>query len=208
MSPDTFSSTEPRQGKYKRRKLQKDNKTDKTFTFNTIPSPPSSFGSSFPSCQLPSELLLLPVVMDEDECRPPGCLLDVVAPTCGNRRGWVPTTRLAAWCCCSPLSLSGSFLPPSPPRDPPSQVVILTPSFQSLVDPPFMCVCLCLVTSPVTVTVTVSYCCCPPDDHLQEVGRSFWQPQNGHEKCILENLHIEIECVLSVKESRFQWKNG
>ena len=81
MSPDTFSSTEPRQGKYKRRKLQKDNKTDKTFTFNTIPSPPSSFGSSFPSCQLPSELLLLPVVMDEDECRPPGCLLDVVAPT-------------------------------------------------------------------------------------------------------------------------------
>ena len=81
MSPDTFSSTEPRQGKYKRRKLQKDNKTDKTFTFNTIPSPPSSFGSSFPSCQLPSELLLLPVVMDEDECRPPGCLLDVDAPT-------------------------------------------------------------------------------------------------------------------------------
>ena len=71
MSPDTFSSTEPRQGKYKRRKLHKDNKTDKTFTFNTIPSPPSSFGSSFPSCQLPSELLLLPVVMDEDECRPP-----------------------------------------------------------------------------------------------------------------------------------------
>ena len=33
-----------------------------------------------------------------------------------------------------------SFLPPSPPRAPPSQVVIVTPSFQSLVDPPFLCV--------------------------------------------------------------------
>ena len=28
-----------------------------------------------------------------------------------------------------------------------------------------------------------SYCCCPPDDHLQEAGHSFWQPQKGHEKC-------------------------
>ena len=37
MSTDTFSSTEPQQKKYNRRKLQKDNKTDKTFTFkNTL----------------------------------------------------------------------------------------------------------------------------------------------------------------------------
>ena len=45
-----------------------------------------------------------------------------------------------------------------------------------------------------------SYCCGPPDDHLQETGPSFWQPQKGHEKCIFETLHNEIICVLSVKE--------
>merc|ERR1712004_696422 len=38
------------------------------------------------------------------------------------------------------MMVSGSFLPPSPPRAPPSQVDVVTPSFQSLVDPPFMCV--------------------------------------------------------------------
>ena len=37
MSTDTFSSTEPQQQKCNRRKLQKDNQTDKTFTFkNTL----------------------------------------------------------------------------------------------------------------------------------------------------------------------------
>ena len=37
-----------------------------------------------------------------------------------------------------------------------------------------------------------SYCCCPPDDHLQEAGPSFWQPRQGHEKLIFETLHNEI----------------
>ena len=100
MSTDTLSSTESQQQKYNRRKLQKDNKTDKTFTFITIPSPPSSFVSSLPSSNSPQNsssslwswmrmstdhqavclmLLLPPVVIEEDECRPPGWLLDVVA---------------------------------------------------------------------------------------------------------------------------------
>ena len=52
-----------------------------------------------------------------------------------------------------------------------------------------------------------SYCCCPPDDHLQEAGPSFWQPRKGHEKCIFETLQNEIKCVLSVKESNFNKKN-
>ena len=59
---------------------------------------------------------LLPEVVERQP--PPGRLLDV---------GCLPP-------------MSGSFLPPSPPRDPPSQVVIVTASFQSFVDPPFMCV--------------------------------------------------------------------
>ena len=50
------------------------------------------------------------------------------------------------------------------------------------------------------------YCCCPPDDHLQEAGPSFCQPQKGQEKCIFETLHNEIECVLSIKESNFNEK--
>ena len=49
-------------------------------------------------------------------------------------------------------------------------------------------------------------CCCPPDDHLQEAGPSFCQPQKGQEKCIFETLHNEIECVLSIKESNFNEK--
>ena len=40
----------------------------------------------------------------------------------------------------------------------------------------------------------------PPHDHLR--------PQKGHEKCIFETLHNEIRCVLSVKESNFNEKNG
>ena len=35
----------------------------------------------------------------------------------------------------------------------------------------------------------------PPDDH--------WQPRKGHEKCIFETLHNEMQCVLSNKESNF-----
>ena len=30
-----------------------------------------------------------------------------------------------------------------------------------------------------------SYCCCPPDHHVQEAGPSFCQPRKGHEICIL-----------------------
>ena len=40
-----------------------------------------------------------------------------------------------------------------------------------------------------------SYCCCPPDDHLQEAGPSFWQSRKGYERCIFETLHNEIKCV-------------
>ena len=29
-----------------------------------------------------------------------------------------------------------------------------------------------------------SYCCCPPDDHLQEAGPSFWQPRKGHDNAV------------------------
>ena len=49
---------------------------------------------------------------------------------------------------------------------------------------------------------STSYCCCPPDDHLQEAGPSLWQPRKGHKKCIFETPHNEIKCVLSVKEKR------
>ena len=31
-----------------------------------------------------------------------------------------------------------------------------------------------------------SYCCCPPDYHLQEASPSFSQPRKGHEKCIFK----------------------
>ena len=67
-----------------------------------------------------------------------------------------------------------------------------------------------------------SYCCCPPDDHLQEAGlsglsfakgRSLWiiickrpAPHFDNHKCIFETLHTEIKCVLSVKESNFNEK--
>ena len=46
----------------------------------------------------------------------------------------------------------------------------------------------------------------PSGDHLQKAGPSFWQPRKGQEKCIFEILHIEIKCVLSVKESNFNEK--
>ena len=38
----------------------------------------------------------------------------------------------------------------------------------------------------------------PPDDYLQ--------PREGHEKCIIETLHNEKKCVLSIKESNFNEK--
>ena len=46
----------------------------------------------------------------------------------------------------------------------------------------------------------------PLDHHLQDAGPLFWQPQNGHDKCVFETLHNEIKCVLRVKESNFNEK--
>ena len=51
-----------------------------------------------------------------------------------------------------------------------------------------------------------SYCCCPPDDHLQEAGPSFWQLRKGHEKCIFETPHNEIKCVFWVSKNQISMK--
>ena len=42
-------------------------------------------------------------------------------------------------------------------------------------------------------------------DNLRD---NYLQPQKGHEKTILKTLHSEIKCGLSIKESRFNGRNG
>ena len=50
-----------------------------------------------------------------------------------------------------------------------------------------------------------SHCCCPPDDHLQEAGPSFWQPRKGHDRCIFETPHYKTKWV---SKNRILMKKG
>ena len=101
MSPDTFSSTEPRQAKYKRRKLQKDNKTDKTFTFKTLKTTqfPLLHRPLAPPCRLvnsPQHSSSSPWSWRRMSADHQAVCLMLLPPTCGHGREGAPTTRLSA----------------------------------------------------------------------------------------------------------------